>query len=382
MRERSARIAIADVIGSIYDAGLEATRWSDALEAVSRACGGVAAQMSVRRPDGEERFGCVAGIPSEAHAEYIQEYAARDLRFTRLAHLPKGVVYRESDLITEDEIAASPIYNELLPKYDINAVIVADLPVLDHFAFFSVLGPGSLKRFSRESTEALRRFLPHLRRSVEIQTRLVRAEEARRATYDGLDALPVGLVFLDRSGQVRFANRRALQIAADLGVKVSREGIEVPHGIARARLADLIRQALRTASGLGASAGGVVRLPHDDAPLAIRVVPLPSRDATPRAEPWSGVATMVVLGRAGFDGPVGADALQRMYDLTTAEAEIAACLLGGQSLETIARDRGVSLHTVRKQTKAIFEKSRTSRQAEFVARAWAALSGVIDPGGE
>ena len=60
-------------------------------------------------------------------------------------------------------------------------------------------------------------------------------------------------------------------------------------------------------------------------------------------------------------------ALQRLFQLTPAEARIAQGLANGMSLAEIAREQRAHLQTVRKQLKAVFAKTGTHRQAQCVA---------------
>jgi len=59
--------------------------------------------------------------------------------------------------------------------------------------------------------------------------------------------------------------------------------------------------------------------------------------------------------------------LQRLYRLTAAEAELAAMLTEGDSLERIAEHRRVALETVRAQLKSVFRKTGAHRQGELVS---------------
>jgi DNA-binding CsgD family transcriptional regulator len=59
--------------------------------------------------------------------------------------------------------------------------------------------------------------------------------------------------------------------------------------------------------------------------------------------------------------------LRQTFGLTEAESRIAARLALGESLRDIAADHNVSIDTARAQLKSILAKTRTHRQAEFVA---------------
>jgi DNA-binding CsgD family transcriptional regulator len=58
--------------------------------------------------------------------------------------------------------------------------------------------------------------------------------------------------------------------------------------------------------------------------------------------------------------------LQQVFGLTRGEVHLANQLLCGQSLQEIADANGLSIATVRSQTKAVFAKTYTHRQAELV----------------
>ncbi|OLC82550.1 MAG: hypothetical protein AUH72_06460 [Acidobacteria bacterium 13_1_40CM_4_65_8] len=59
--------------------------------------------------------------------------------------------------------------------------------------------------------------------------------------------------------------------------------------------------------------------------------------------------------------------LRDLYRLTEREADVAADLLQGLSVNDIARHRGLSVHTVRTRLKRLLEKTRTTRQPELLS---------------
>lgn len=376
MSRRPHRTDFSRALGAIYDAGLDGSKWPEALGTVAGRCGGIAAQMHVRRADEESVFGCVAGLPPEAHSEYIAHYAELDVRFERLRSLPKGQVYLESDLISPDEIKSSPIYNELLPRYDLGTVMVADLPARSLTAFFSILSEIALRRFDRRNVREFHRFLPHLARAIEIQARLHQMEDTLNSSHEALESLAIGIVLIDGQGRVGFANRKALRLASNSGMGIGRAGVVAPPGSPRTRLESLVSGALRTARGDGEMAGGVLRVPAATGSIVLQVVPLPRSGDAQRTGAWRGVEAMIILGSATDPDPPPTRPLRELYGLTPAEADLAARLLQGQNVEEIAAGRSVSVHTVRVQLKAVLSKAEVSRQAEFVAKTWRALAGI------
>lgn len=64
----------------------------------------------------------------------------------------------------------------------------------------------------------------------------------------------------------------------------------------------------------------------------------------------------------------GSEIWRAMFDLTECELIIAEGLVSGRRINDIATERGVSIETVRSQTKRMFERLNVSSQAEAAAR--------------
>ena len=64
---------------------------------------------------------------------------------------------------------------------------------------------------------------------------------------------------------------------------------------------------------------------------------------------------------------VTADLVRRLFFLSEAEAELTVALCSGKSLDAVASERGVSVHTTRAQLKSIFNKTGTKRQADLMS---------------
>lgn len=60
--------------------------------------------------------------------------------------------------------------------------------------------------------------------------------------------------------------------------------------------------------------------------------------------------------------------LRQLYKLTVSEARVAALIVDGKSIDKIADDLKISVHTARTHLKRIFHKTGTHRQAELVHR--------------
>lgn len=100
----------------------------------------------------------------------------------------------------------------------------------------------------------------------------------------------------------------------------------------------------------------------DSRPLIARVVPVEGE-----AQAQLDGAALVLLLIDPEDCPQPSfGILKQVFDLTRTEARIARQLLCGQTMQEVAVQNRVSVGTIRSQTKAIFAKTETNRQAELV----------------
>ena len=81
----------------------------------------------------------------------------------------------------------------------------------------------------------------------------------------------------------------------------------------------------------------------------------------------SGAALMIIGGQRMDISETAVDALQRGFDLTAAEARLAAFLIEGSGVHGYARARGVSAEAGKYLLKSIYSKTGLSNQTELVA---------------
>ena len=201
---------------------------------------------------------------------------------------------------------------------------------------------------------------------------LQKADTASQELRAVLACLEIGVLTVDRSLQVYFANPagQALIQRGD-GLRLVR-GRLCASTSDETRLLSLAVGSVADRSSDGApptrSAAGppnpVVSVADDADTKTYRVVVAPLGPA--------GIASAVAEAVLFVDTPPEADAateaqvFQHAFQLTRAEARLAAHLLSGASLTEAADKLGVAHNTVRSQLRAVFEKTRARRQADLV----------------
>ena len=72
------------------------------------------------------------------------------------------------------------------------------------------------------------------------------------------------------------------------------------------------------------------------------------------------------------------EALEQLYGLTHAEAELVRLISEGRSLDEVAEARGVTINAVRSQLKQVFSKTDTNRQGELVHLVLCSVASLRD----
>jgi len=118
-----------------------------------------------------------------------------------------------------------------------------------------------------------------------------------------------------------------------------------------------------------------IRLAKHDHFLEGMVIPWCETTNKPLSE-QSSAKVILFLFHPGSTASGNPEMMRTLYDLTSAEARLAARLSGGCSLHDAADQLGVKIGTVRTQLSQIFRKTNTSRQPELVNRILTGAAGL------
>ncbi|GAA5786232.1 helix-turn-helix transcriptional regulator [Chitiniphilus shinanonensis] len=310
---------------------------------------------------------------SHTDAEWIQRYADDYGREDRLAHVmmtsPSGRFYASNRDIPDIDsfLKHSRFAREYLAPQGIAHAAAATIHVEGswHTQLFIQRrhDPGG---FSDAELAELDRLLPHLQRAVLIHQRLLESRFDALAMHGALDAFATPVLMLNQLGKVMVANQAAQAVLAR-----GAPGISLEAGNLLIEAPDSERQ-LSTYLRLGESV-------HADtaSPRTLRIQrgaglsPLTLVVTTVRLTQHDGDgidASLVFLFDPDLRAAPDPAMLAMLFGLSEAEAALTVGLCKGESLETLAETRNVTLNTLRTQLKSVFNKTGTRRQAELVAR--------------
>jgi DNA-binding CsgD family transcriptional regulator len=223
-----------------------------------------------------------------------------------------------------------------------------DLPLM-HFSLFR---RPTGKAFEATDVARLTRLRSHIERAAHLAFRLRASTMNGEMLQAALNTRPDAMIIVDTSGMFLQANARGEQLlreSAALGVRHGRLVAKTPKASAD----------LAAALAAGDNHVGAEFWLDQGRSLACHTLPL----ALPNGR--RGVVLMVSADRSD---PNQARRLMSLFDLTFAEADVAAALAHGQTVSDIAKQRRVSITTVRTQIREILAKTDCRNQAQLVSR--------------
>ncbi len=205
----------------------------------------------------------------------------------------------------------------------------------------------------------------HVRRAIQIHRNLAGQRAESMAAQSTLDFLPIGVLVVNNVGRVLQTNRHARAvIELRDGLSVDRTGLCAAVPKETGRLRRIIAQVAAAGRQAARTPVGVMRIdrPSLAAPWLTMVLPV---DGGAKVDGIAQLAAVFVSdGETQPDIP--GEVLERLFDLTPAEARLLVALVRGQSLDEAAQAFTLSKNTLRNQLNQIFRKTGTAKQSELV----------------
>ena len=208
--------AFERILASLYDAMLDDTRWPATSALIDEACGIVGNVLLISGGPQDD----VRVLFAQAHyrgqrredweREYLEHYHPIDERIPRFRQLPDSRLVHIRALYTTEELQTSAAYNEAMPRMQAQDSVNVRLvePDGSHITW-SPQNPVAPGGWSTPQLALIRGLLPHLRQYVRVRQALAKAEALGTSATDLLDTPRLGVIHLDRRGQIVEANDRA-----------------------------------------------------------------------------------------------------------------------------------------------------------------------------
>ena len=375
---------LSDLIGLIYEGATDPSRWTKdilpALMEYMQAPECFLYTVSHNPQNGGYFF--FQGITQDQVDLYLNKYQSDDVwvnAATTKNLVLEGNIALGDELVPREQWLASKAYNECFSRDHNMAQLLASvvfgtdsnnsMPTVCSF-FRGLHHP----EFSESDRERMRLVLPHLSRSLGVLQRLQSTELTVASSLAALDRLPSGVLLLDSSGSVSFANRSAQRMLND------GDGLRLRKFAQTAGLGDLFSDSDTVNQAISEAICATLNRDPYATPHFSRCIAVPRTSGLAsyvlqfsalgeHNEFASGSAahnTIIFITDNAQDAEIDPAMLQSAYGLTPAEAKVAVTLLECSSAQEVANKLGTSQHTVHTQIKHIYAKLGVDTRTRFV----------------
>jgi DNA-binding CsgD family transcriptional regulator len=323
------------------------------------------------------------GITQEHVDLYVQKYYDRDLwkiAFDERNMYTTGNVVIGDEVVPRTQLLASNFYGECLSlNKNMAQLLTSVVSGMDSTAsvpaVYSVFRGLHHPDFDEEDRARMRLVLPHLSRSLGVMHRLQTAELTVASSLAALDRLPSGVLLLDGSGTVAFANRSAQHMFEEVDGLLLRKlshasglGDLMAESVAASRaIRDAISATLSREPYCTEHFSHSVTVPRTSGLASYSLQFSALGDHNEFAGGGSSAFAAIIFIADGLKQiDIDPAALQRSYGLTLAEAKVAVTMLEFVSAKEVASVLDVSYHTVRTQIRNIYAKLGVDTRTRFV----------------
>ncbi|MGJ5208750.1 helix-turn-helix transcriptional regulator [Bradyrhizobium sp. HKCCYLR20261] len=359
---------LLDLIGDIYDAALDASRWPDVVGRAGRFVGGQVASIFSKSPiAGGGDVLCQSGIDPHYCRLYFEKYVKLDPATTGQYFAEVGQPIAVSDLMPQDELRESRFYQEWAAPQGmvdfISTVIDKSATTAALFGVFRFEQDGLADDVARMRMQLI---APHIRRAVLVG-RLIDLKSAEAQAFGAaLERMTVGVGLVDRLGRLVHANAaaRALLDAGD--PLFTRDGrVAVRDGRSDQALQDLITRCAAGDAALGTGGSAMLMTAQDGTHHIAHVLPLTSRGRRTVGRMVEATAAIFVRG-AALEPPQAPELIAKAYRLTPAELRVLLGIVDVGGVPEVADLLGVAETTIKTHLRRVFTKTGAARQADLV----------------
>lgn len=227
--------------------------------------------------------------------------------------------------------------------------------------------------FGQNDEELLRDLVPHLQQMLKLSAARDESLFRLSACEEAINSLHTGVIVCDLDRNVTWLNEAAEQtIQSSPYLSTANGALQCASAIDEKKLRNLI--AGSSQAGHSPSARAVVTLggAEDDA-VQIATFPVLARMHVPGSCFGTRERVGLLLTDRRRPPSISACEVAQLFNLSPAEASLAAALCAGRSVSDYASLRGISVGTARIQLKSILSKTNSRRQADLVRQICASV---------
>lgn len=375
-------LAAIELQNSIWKAALEPGGWRGAVTALAHSFGASSAKAAVLDlATGQADMLATHEIDPEIALRWQRGEGGRDLwaesglrEFRQGRRSATG-----SQLVPLDEYRRSEIYHEVSGPCGHEDCLTTAVAVDGRRLGFVSLYRRDL--FTMSELESFERIAAQLRSAISLQAQVVR----RATAAASLESVAAPALVCDGQGRIESANAAAERLLREGDGMYSVAGrVHARFPGSERRLQRAMAEAAETARGQRAGGAGMLAVRRDGRPpLGALAVPAPGNRSVPiLAQLSCGPAVLLVLSDPELRPELPSAALERVFGLTPAEADMARALARGKSVTEYADAHRLSIETARTRVKAVLQKTGVHRQADLVRLVLTSVASRVGSGGD
>jgi len=329
------------------------------------AAGGLAQLRDLR--SGEMMPLAVNDYPEHARKAYTEHFGSIDpwqARFVR--NQIRTGVHCSDDVIRRDTLEATEFYQDYWKHLDYgDAIGVFGRVGGTHAYTFGLPRLRLHGNYTARHKQMLEPVRAHLHNAVALTLELEQQKRKAQIHNPLTEQLPVAIFLVDQGLRLLDHNPLAAALLQEAAMFRERQGYLSYHhtGVQEQLLHKLKAYARINTSAEGLQPEAIPGSNCGSSLPAHNIYLLPSLHGYLLC-----FQIVVTVADAAVADPKAAELLSRLFGLTEAEGQVAACLFNGSKPVEIAAIRGVSVATVRAQLKSIMAKAHCHSQLELVRR--------------
>jgi hypothetical protein len=255
----------AKLTSMIYEAATRSEAWTEVNTAVQRLIQATACGVDLFNFRSRNGLICLSsGFHSEFLDSYRDRYAELDVWLRReQAHRVPCTVQVGRELVPDSDLVRTEFYREWLePQNFFHRLSIVLVREGMNLCYFMALRPPRERPFGDDEILACQVLAPHLRRAVQLRSRITAVERERDAAVEVLNRLRTGVVLCDEIGTPVVINESGRQILATGDALTLRRGkLSACRQFEAEALQNLIAGAARTAHGEAMDPGATLSVP-------------------------------------------------------------------------------------------------------------------------
>lgn len=353
------------LLGAIYEGPMEATPWHSALQILHERLDAAHVALILRPASAQVTPAIINTGPSDPGM--MQSYERHFFTLDSLVRLQEGDVVIAEEAIGRQWMRSS-FYQDYLRPADVRHLMGTDIyPAEGIECRLRVTRHHGTRPFSREDQALCGRIVPHLKRAIQLHSRMDCLEARHQLLMNTVARARLGIVSFDQTGQLLGMNPEARRLLDERdGIGLRGNTLYVENLSEERELMRLIRQMLgqaRPGDSVAAIEGLSITRPSGRSKLGVLVRSVPQGRFDRRQRP---AVAMFLRDSEASSAATDVEVVRRLFGLTRTEAALAQVLTEGLAVNDVAKRMNICRNTARTHLRSIFFKTGVTRQTQLV----------------